>query len=93
MASWARKSPLRLNPVGSKWSRSLGFRDVALKSFPLVLTDPADAFGLPTWPETWRAEGAFTDEEIREWRLAMEQRPLPGFRYRVTFLVVAGTKG
>ena len=26
-----------------------GLRDVAIEGFPLVLTDPDDAFGIPTW--------------------------------------------
>jgi hypothetical protein len=65
--------------------------DISVDAFPLVLRDPADAFGLPSWPRQWRAEGGFTDEELSEWDTAM-QHPGPGFLYVVTFLVVAGRK-
>lgn len=69
----------------------LGIDDVSAEAFPLTLTDPDDAFGLPTWPELWRQQGGFTDDEIAEWHEAMRPRPLAGFSYRVDFLVVAAT--
>jgi ubiquinone/menaquinone biosynthesis C-methylase UbiE len=72
--------------------RTMGFRDVTVESFPLVLTDPADAFGLPTWPEACRREGAFTPAEIAEWNDAISERPVTGFVYSVSYDVVAATR-
>lgn len=69
--------------------RTLGLRSITTETFPLTLTDPGDAFGLPGWPEVWRVEGSFTDEEIAEWRAVMQRRPVAGFSYRVDFVVVA----
>ncbi|MDQ1438375.1 MAG: hypothetical protein QOK43_2004 [Acidimicrobiaceae bacterium] len=69
----------------------LGLHDVSVEGFTLVLTDPADAFGLPTWPRTWREEGPFSESELEEWEAAIHGRP-KGFLYCVTYLVVAGTK-
>lgn len=66
-----------------------GVEDVSVDAFPLVITDPADAFGLPTWPTVWRAEGRFSDDELAEWDRAMRERD--GFLYAVTFFLVAGT--
>ena len=56
-----------------------------------MIRDPADAFGLPTWPTRWREAGGFTEEELAEWNRAMAE-PMPGFLYSVTFLVVASSK-
>ncbi len=70
----------------------VGFVDVAVERFPLVLRDPVDAFGLPGWPELWRDEGAFTDEELDEWRGAIAE-PGDGFRYTVDIVVVSATRG
>ena len=66
--------------------------DINVDAFPLVITHPADAFGLPTWPSRWREEGGFTDEELAEWDGAMRAPTRPGFLYVVTFLVVSGTR-
>jgi SAM-dependent methyltransferase len=71
---------------------ALGFVDVTVESFALVLTDPADAFGLPMWPEVWRERGGFTAAELDEWHAALRVRPRLGFEYQVQFFVVAGTK-
>lgn len=69
-----------------------GIHDITVERFPLTLTDPADAFGLPTWPAVWREQGGFTDEEITEWDEALQVRPLDGFAFLVSFFVVAGIK-
>lgn len=69
---------------------ALGLTAVSVDAFPLVVRRPEDAFGLPTWPATWRQQGGFTDEEPAEWHAALE-RPADGFLYVVTVLVVAGT--
>lgn len=70
----------------------LGVDDITVEAFPLTLTDPADAFGLPTWPHVWREKGGFTDEEIVEWDEALQGRPTDGFSYAVNFCIVAGIK-
>ena len=69
----------------------LGAEVASVDAFALALRDPADAFGLPTWPASWKEAGGFTDEELAEWGSAMRD-PTPGFLYSVTFLVVAGRK-
>ena len=57
----------------------LGVEDVSVDAFPLVLTDPDLAFGLPSW-----ASGD-------EWDAGMAAaRTGPGFVYSVTFFVVSG---
>lgn len=71
---------------------ALGLTAVSVDAFPLVVRRPEDAFGLPTWPATWRQRGGFTDEELAEWQTALERRA-DGFLYVVTVLVVAGTVG
>ena len=79
--------------LASRWPARFaetGIEGITVDAFPLVITDPALAFGLPTWPATWRSEGRFTDEELAEWDAAMAGRPA-GFLYAVTFFVVAGT--
>lgn len=71
----------------------LGVDDITVETFPLTLTDPADAFGLPTWLEVWREQGGFTDDEIVEWDRALQGgRPTDGFSYSVVFFIVAGIK-
>jgi SAM-dependent methyltransferase len=71
----------------------LGLVDVTVDAFPLVLTDPDDAFGLPGWPEYWRAEGPFTDEDVAEWTTAVHAaRNAPGFVFALSYLVVSGRR-
>ena len=72
-----------------------GLSDVTVDAFALTLTDPDDAFGLPTWVDDAVDAGApgFEHRHRQEWADAMEQaRSAPGFVYVVTFLVVAGRK-
>jgi SAM-dependent methyltransferase len=70
---------------------AMGVETLSVDAFALSIRDPSDAFGLPTWPHGWRADGDFIDEELREWDEAMREAP-SGFVYLVTFLVVAGVK-
>jgi SAM-dependent methyltransferase len=71
---------------------ALGLQHVSVRAFSLALTEPDDAFGLAGWPQTWRADGAFTDDELDEWNSAIGSDDLDGFLYVVTFLVVAAVK-
>ena len=36
----------------------LGLSQISVDAFPLLLTDPGDAFGLPGWPRLWRDAAA-----------------------------------
>ena len=72
---------------------AMGLIDVTVEAFPLVLTEPADAFGLPGWPRFWRHEGAgFTDGELAEWDQAMARARAGagGFVYALLYFVVSG---
>jgi len=71
----------------------LGLVDITIDAFPLVLTDPDDAFGLPTWVEYWRDEGPFDDTAQREWAAAVQRaRTHTGFVFALLYLVVSGQK-
>jgi SAM-dependent methyltransferase len=73
---------------------SLGLTDVTLTAFPLVLTDPDDAFGLRSWPRLWRDRNISTwdDDELAQWEQALGSGDRPGFVYALIYFVVAGTK-
>ena len=64
----------------------LGARDITDDAFPLELTDPDDAFGLPTWPSFWGIDAPGWDECMGR------ARREPGFLYAVTYFVVAATR-
>ncbi|HTD51060.1 MAG TPA: methyltransferase domain-containing protein [Acidimicrobiia bacterium] len=71
----------------------LGLVDITIDAFPLVLTDPDDAFGLAGWVEYWRAEGPFDDRAQAEWAAAVQRaRTRTGFVFAVLYLVVSGQK-
>jgi SAM-dependent methyltransferase len=69
-----------------------GLSEVVVEPFPLLLADPDQAFGLPTWPAFWRSEGGFDDDELAAWELAMARvrGGAVGFVFAVTYLVVSG---
>ena len=69
----------------------LGADVTSVEPFALIIRDPTEAFGLPTWPAHWQETGGFTDDELSEWSRAMAA-PSPGFLYSLTFLVVAARK-
>lgn len=70
----------------------LGLADVRVAAFPLVLTDPADAFGIATWPRSWSKRGVahFETTELEQWERALA-RP-DGFRYSLDYLVIAARR-
>jgi hypothetical protein len=71
----------------------MGLVDVVVEAFPLVLTDPDLAFGLPGWPWIWRSEGGFTDGDLAEWSAGMSRaRQEGGLVYALLYFVVAATK-
>jgi SAM-dependent methyltransferase len=58
-----------------------GLHDVTVRAFPLVLTDPDDAFGLPTWVAYWRDRGhGFDDADAAS---GTRHRTSPGGRLRL----------
>jgi SAM-dependent methyltransferase len=67
-----------------------GVRDVTVDAFPLVLTDPEDAFGLPGWPRYWAAH--FSEAEVAEWERAVREHREGGFVYALLYFVIAGTR-
>src|SRR5581483_2848265 len=52
--------------------RELGVEHVSVDAFPLLLDDPANAFGLSTWARSPRLNPALTTEELDEWDRAVE---------------------
>jgi len=60
----------------------------------LVLTDPDDAFGLPTWARTRSGEaGGPTKSDVEEWEAGVEwARNEPGFVFAVSYLVTTGRR-
>ena len=71
----------------------LGLSRISVDAFPLLLTNPADAFGLPGWPRLWRDAGLghFTDADLAEWDGGMRAAAQRGgLVYALTFLVIAG---
>ncbi len=70
---------------------SLGIVDISTAAFPLVLTDPDDAFGLPSWVAAWREAGGFDDRDIAEWDAAIARARETGMVYALLYFVVAGT--
>ena len=56
---------------------SVGVVDISTAAFPLVLTDPDDAFGLPSWVTGWRELGGFDDRDVAEWDAAIARAARP----------------
>jgi SAM-dependent methyltransferase len=78
----ARELPHRLT--------ALGLEDVSIDAFPLVLTDPDDAFGIATWVAYWRDH--FTAHDVAEWDAGMQRaRESGGFVYALSYFVTTGT--
>jgi SAM-dependent methyltransferase len=70
---------------------SMGLTEVTVDAFPLVITDPDEAFGLPTWLRWRRDNGhAFTDDEIDEWDCGIEHSRSGGLVYALLYFVISG---
>lgn len=80
---WISQAPSTMEQLGADVT--------AVEAFTLVIRDPNEAFGLPTWPLRWRDEGGFTEDELAEWSVAMAH-PSPGFLYSLTIVVVAARR-
>ncbi len=70
---------------------AMGAADVTIDAFPLVLRDPADAFGIATWVDHWRDQGGFSNEDDALWRGRLDGSRDAGFVYAVTYFVVGAT--
>lgn len=68
--------------------QAMGFFDVGSESFPIELRDSSLAFGLPTWPSTLVARGAWSEEEARRFEASIG----PDFRYRFDVVVTWGRR-
>jgi SAM-dependent methyltransferase len=70
---------------------AMGLTDVTVDAFPLVLVDPADAFGLPSWVSYWHQH--FTDADAVDWAAGMERvRAGEPFVYALLYFVVSGIR-
>jgi SAM-dependent methyltransferase len=70
---------------------AIGLEDVTVDAYPLVLTEPDDAFGLPTWVSYWHEH--FTEADAAEWAAGMERvREGAPFVYALLYFVVSGTR-
>jgi SAM-dependent methyltransferase len=71
-----------------------GLVDITVDATTLVLTDPDDAFGFPTWMRTRSCEvGGPTQRDVEEWESGVERaRHEPGFVYAVSYLVTSGRR-
>jgi hypothetical protein len=71
----------------------MGLVDVTVDAFPLLLTDPDNAFGLPTWVRAWRDRAPFSADDEREWDAGVNRsRRLGGFVYALLYFVVSGRR-
>jgi SAM-dependent methyltransferase len=68
---------------------TMGVTEISIEPFPLSLSDPNDAFGLPGWPRLWQAEGGFSDDDVNEWERAITSGE-SGFLYSLIYFVVSG---
>lgn len=72
----------------------IGLTDIEVRACPLVLTDPDDAFGLPSWPRLWRSLGVgeWTECELVHWDQRLGTHYHQGFLYALLYFVVSGTR-
>jgi SAM-dependent methyltransferase len=70
--------------------RAAGLAGVAVEAFPLELTDPDDAFGLPGWPRYWSDH--FDDTEVAEWERSVAAGRERGFRFTCSYVVTAAVR-
>ena len=61
------------------WLHELGFTDVSVDAFPLILRDPHDAFGIATWVRYWADCHGFTRSESELWERAIASSGREGF--------------
>jgi SAM-dependent methyltransferase len=71
---------------------AFGIDEVSVEPFPLALTDPDLAFGLPSWPREWAAAHGFSAADVAEWDHGMERSRHGGFLYSLIYFVVSGVR-
>ena len=67
-----------------------GLTQITTEGFPLVLTDPDDAFGLPGWPRYW--SNRFDADEVAAWEQSVKIAREGGFAFRCSYVVTAGVR-
>ncbi len=69
-----------------------GCTDVQRRSWTMDITDPADAFGLPTWGHHLHRLGLLGEVEAQHWEASVAMAHAHHrFRYRVDVVVTWGT--
>jgi ubiquinone/menaquinone biosynthesis C-methylase UbiE len=78
--------------IGSMFA-DLEAKSINVEGHTMVLTDPADAFGLVEWPNMLHAQGKLTNEELSTWSMALQRSVDQGsFFYAVTFFITTAQK-
>jgi hypothetical protein len=71
--------------------RAAGLVDVAVEGTTLVLTDPDDAFGFPTWARTMHDRGMLDAPDLERFEADVRTSADAGdFLYAVTFFITSG---
>jgi SAM-dependent methyltransferase len=71
--------------------RAAGLVDVAIEGATLVLADPDDAFGFPTWPRTMHDRGLLDAPDVERFEADVRASADAGdFLYAVTFFITSG---
>ena len=71
--------------------RAAGLVDVAIEGITLVLTDPDDAFGFPTWARTMHDRGLLDAPDVERFEADVRASADAGdFLYAVTFFITSG---
>ena len=71
--------------------RAAGLVDVAIEGTTLVLTDPDDAFGFPTWARAMHDRGLVDLHEVERFEADVRASADAGnFLYAVTFFITSG---
>ena len=71
--------------------RAAGLVDVAIEGTTLVLTDPDDAFGFPTWARAMHDRGLLDVHDVERFEADVRASAVAGdFLYAVTFFITSG---
>jgi SAM-dependent methyltransferase len=70
---------------------AMGLGDVTVDAFPLLITDPDEAFGLPTWPRWGTDVGLdFSAADLEAWDRGIARARAGGLVYALLYFVVSG---
>jgi SAM-dependent methyltransferase len=71
--------------------RAAGLTDVAVEGTTLVLSDPGDAFGFPTWARAMHDRGLLDLPDVERFEAGVRASADAGdFLYAVTFFITSG---